>query len=245
MAAQPAAARRRRGAKRQARPEAAPARGPRGRAGAVWRSFSGLGVVIGALFFAASLTPSLIPRSFLLQGVLAGACFAVGYGVGAALLWLWDYLRAAGRAPRPAAQRHLGGGRPRRWSWSSPSPGARRSGRTRSAPASRCRRCTPAHPLEVMAIAAAVALVLILLGRLFLWVARVVRRRLARHVPERISRVRRPRSSRSRCSGASSTACCCAPSSTPPTSSSPPATRCSSPSTRRRPTRSAPAAPRR
>ena len=44
------------------------------------------------------------------------------------------------------------------------------------------------HPLEVMAIAAAVALVLILLGRLFLWVARVVRRRLARHVPERISR---------------------------------------------------------
>ena len=44
------------------------------------------------------------------------------------------------------------------------------------------------HPLEVMAIAAVVALVLILLGRLFLWVAGVVRRRLARHVPERISK---------------------------------------------------------
>ena len=44
------------------------------------------------------------------------------------------------------------------------------------------------HPLEVMAIAAVVALVLILLGRLFLWVARLVRRWLSRHVPERISK---------------------------------------------------------
>ena len=48
----------------------------------LWRSFSGLGLLLGALFFAASLTPSLIPRAYLLQGVLGGVCFAVGYASG-------------------------------------------------------------------------------------------------------------------------------------------------------------------
>src|SRR5690606_10676808 len=59
---------------------------------ALWRSFSGLGLMLGALFFAASLTPSLIPRSFPLQGVLGGVCLAAGYGLGVLTLWLWDYL---------------------------------------------------------------------------------------------------------------------------------------------------------
>src|SRR5690606_18595386 len=40
----------------------------------------------------ASLTPSLIPRSFPLQGVLGGVCLAAGYGLGVLTLWLWDYL---------------------------------------------------------------------------------------------------------------------------------------------------------
>ena len=40
-------------------------------------SLSGVGLMLGALFFAASLTPTLIPRSYLTQGVLAGACFAI------------------------------------------------------------------------------------------------------------------------------------------------------------------------
>ena len=44
------------------------------------------------MFLAASLTPSLIPRDFLLQGSLAGVCFAVGYGLGVLLGMLWDYL---------------------------------------------------------------------------------------------------------------------------------------------------------
>lgn len=38
-------------------------------------------LLIGVLFFSASLTPSLIPRSWLLQGVLAGAMMGVGYMV--------------------------------------------------------------------------------------------------------------------------------------------------------------------
>ncbi|WP_347140541.1 alpha/beta-hydrolase family protein [Paracoccus sp. SSK6] len=52
-------------------------------------TISGVGLVLGALFMAASLTPSLIPRSEGVQGVLAGICFAAGYGVAVLLRWIW------------------------------------------------------------------------------------------------------------------------------------------------------------
>ena len=45
-------------------------------------SFSFWGLVIGAMFFAASLTPSLLPRHFAVQGILSGLAFVAGYGVG-------------------------------------------------------------------------------------------------------------------------------------------------------------------
>jgi uncharacterized membrane protein len=56
------------------------------------QSLSGVGLVLGALLFAASLTPTLVPRSYLTQGALAGACFAIGYGAGVLWRWLWHYL---------------------------------------------------------------------------------------------------------------------------------------------------------
>ncbi len=56
------------------------------------QSLSGIGLVLGTLFFAASLTPTLVPRSFLTQGALAGTCFAVGYAAGVLWRWLWHYL---------------------------------------------------------------------------------------------------------------------------------------------------------
>ncbi|MFT3754772.1 MAG: alpha/beta-hydrolase family protein [Pseudoxanthomonas sp.] len=55
-------------------------------------SLCGTGLLLGALCFAASLTPSLVPRTWLTQGVLAGLCFAAGYGVGLLLRRLWRYL---------------------------------------------------------------------------------------------------------------------------------------------------------
>ncbi len=58
----------------------------------VWRSFSTAGLLVGTLFFAASFTPSLIPRAYGVQGVLAGVSFAAGYGVGVFSAWLWAYL---------------------------------------------------------------------------------------------------------------------------------------------------------
>ena len=47
------------------------------------------GLVLGTLFFAASLTPSLTPRITVAQAVLSGMCLAAGYGLGVLLRWLW------------------------------------------------------------------------------------------------------------------------------------------------------------
>jgi uncharacterized membrane protein len=63
-------------------------------------TFSYWGLVVATLFFAASLTPSLLPRHFAVQGLLSGVALAVGYGVGVFFLWLWGYLEL----PRPGVR---------------------------------------------------------------------------------------------------------------------------------------------
>jgi uncharacterized membrane protein len=50
------------------------------------------GLLLGAIFFALSLTPSLLPRTETVQGVLSGCCFAIGYGFGNLGHWLWGFL---------------------------------------------------------------------------------------------------------------------------------------------------------
>ncbi len=55
-------------------------------------SFSFVGLAVAGLFFAASLTPSLLPRHYAVEGVLAGAAAAVGYGLGKLLVALWHLL---------------------------------------------------------------------------------------------------------------------------------------------------------
>ena len=42
--------------------------------------FAGIG--FGALFFCLSLTPSLLPRGWLFQGLIGGVNAAIGYGIG-------------------------------------------------------------------------------------------------------------------------------------------------------------------
>ncbi len=42
-----------------------------------------VGVAFGALFFCLSLTPSLLPRDWLFQGLIGGINAAIGYGIGA------------------------------------------------------------------------------------------------------------------------------------------------------------------
>lgn len=58
----------------------------------LWRSFSAGGLLLGTLFFAAALTPTLLPRNFVTQGVLSGLSLAAGYKIGVFGHWLWTYM---------------------------------------------------------------------------------------------------------------------------------------------------------
>ena len=51
----------------------------------VARSASPIGLGAGLIFWLASLTPTLVPRGWIVQGVMSGACLAIGYGIGAAV----------------------------------------------------------------------------------------------------------------------------------------------------------------
>lgn len=57
-----------------------------------WKSFSIVGLLVGTLFFSASLSPSLVPRGAVLQGLLSGLTLAIGYSVGVFGSWFWGYL---------------------------------------------------------------------------------------------------------------------------------------------------------
>ncbi|MBF6165354.1 alpha/beta hydrolase [Streptomyces gardneri] len=48
-----------------------------------------VGLVIATVFFALSVTPSLLPRDWLFQGLISGINAAIGYGVGCLLEWLF------------------------------------------------------------------------------------------------------------------------------------------------------------
>ena len=153
----------------------------------VFRSLSLLGMVMGLTFFAASLTPSLMPRSYLVQGALSGISASVGYMIGTALIWLWFYLQL------PASDKSL---RLARWLigiaclllclaalwhatfwqnsirilWKMPP-------------------IASADPYWLAAVAAATFLVALIVGRLFRLACLVFSRWLSRVVPSRLSKV--------------------------------------------------------
>jgi uncharacterized membrane protein len=151
-------------------------------------SLSGVGLMLGALFFAAALTPTLIPRSYLTQGALAGGCFAIGYLAGVVWRRLWHYLEL-------------------------PEPSARARSIANALVAAGCllvlvislwrttewqngirivMKMAPvetAHPFKVCAIALTTFVVLLILGRLFALVARVLAAGTRRVIPPRIANV--------------------------------------------------------
>lgn len=153
-----------------------------------WRSLSLVGLVLGTLFFVASLTPTLIPRTYLTQGVLSGACFAVGYGIGVAWHWLWTYMElpeprqrllmavkiSAAAACAVIAILFL-------WQATEWQNSIRRL--------MRLEPVTSAHPFEVCFIAVVTFLVVIALARLFKGSARVISKASDRFVPRRVSKV--------------------------------------------------------
>lgn len=158
-----------------------------GGAASLWRSFSGLGLMIGALFLAASLTPSLIPRSFLLQGVLGGVCFAIGYGVGVLAREIWAWLELPFPNDRLArvltwAAAAVAAAIVLSFLWKA--TGWQNSIRLRMG----MDPVESARPIEVALIAAVVFVIVAMLGRLFARTFSLARRFVGRYVPERISR---------------------------------------------------------
>jgi uncharacterized membrane protein len=71
----------------------------------VWRP-SAIGLLAASLFFAASLTPSLVVRPPVLQGALGGIAAAVGYAAAALPVWAWRLMLLP--EPGPANRRRLG-----------------------------------------------------------------------------------------------------------------------------------------
>lgn len=65
-----------------------------------WRSFSFIGLAVAIVFFAASLTPSLLPRNFWVQGIESGVSLALGYLVGVLFVEFWLYLEL----PKPGVK---------------------------------------------------------------------------------------------------------------------------------------------
>ena len=50
------------------------------------------GAVVALLFFAFSLQPSMLPRTFLFQGLVSGITVVIGYALGVAGQWAWSFL---------------------------------------------------------------------------------------------------------------------------------------------------------
>ncbi|MED5813939.1 alpha/beta-hydrolase family protein [Mycolicibacterium sp. 050232] len=68
----------------------------------VWwsRHYTFFGTAVGLVFVWFSLTPSLLPRGPLFQGLVSGAAGATGYGLGVFGVWLVRYMRSAETSPR-------------------------------------------------------------------------------------------------------------------------------------------------
>ena len=153
---------------------------------AMWRWLSPPGVIIGTLFFALSLTPSLLPRSALMQGLVSGLSLAAGYALGSLGQTLWRYLELPppkGRGRRIVQVVALGAclvtaavflWKASDWQNSirvlmdmPPAEGTR--------------------PFMVGLTAVAVFVVVLLLARLFRFTYRSIARLFARYIPRRVS----------------------------------------------------------
>lgn len=63
------------------------------------RHYTFTGTAVGLVFIWLSLTPSLLPRGPLFQGLVSGAAGAFGYGLGVFVAWLVRYMRSKDSSP--------------------------------------------------------------------------------------------------------------------------------------------------
>jgi uncharacterized membrane protein len=65
------------------------------------RHYTFTGTAVGLVFLWLSLTPSLLPRGPLFQGLVSGAAGAIGYGLGVFAVWLVRYMGSKETSPPP------------------------------------------------------------------------------------------------------------------------------------------------
>jgi uncharacterized membrane protein len=70
------------------------------------RRYTFTGTALGLLFVLLSMTPSLLPRGPMFQGIVSGAAGAIGYGLGVFGVWLARFMQSRQTSP-PAP----------RWAW--------------------------------------------------------------------------------------------------------------------------------
>lgn len=148
----------------------------------------GSGVVLGSLCFIASLTPSLVPRGYVAQGVLAGVCFAAGYLLGVAAVALWRRLLL----PQIPDRWLLPSRRVLRWLCVIACLAAVWAVRGWQDSVRAVMNLPPmeeAHSLRLMLIAAVTFLALLLAGRAFAWVARRAGAAAQRIMPPPVARL--------------------------------------------------------
>ncbi|OBK84474.1 alpha/beta hydrolase [Mycolicibacter sinensis] len=63
------------------------------------RHYTFTGTATGLVFIWLSMTPSLLPRGPLFQGLVSGASGAAGYGLGVLIVWLVRYMRSKDTSP--------------------------------------------------------------------------------------------------------------------------------------------------
>jgi len=149
-------------------------------------SFSFVGMVFAALFFAASVTPSLLPRLYPVQGVLSGLALAIGYGVGVALMASYRFLELpepSGRV-RYVAKRAIVVLVPIVfvgfvWQMTSWQNSIREL--------MEMERLTTAYPFRVTGIAVALGAILVSVARVFRSCGNYVSSKLERFVPRKIA----------------------------------------------------------
>jgi uncharacterized membrane protein len=149
-------------------------------------TLSRVGFLVGLLFFCASLSPSLLPRVPVVQGLQSGLLFAVGYGLGFLGLLAWRFLElgeARGRSRYLATWITLGASGvlaaytlSRMTVWQNSIRGLMEMEPIESS-----------YPLTVLWVAAVTAVLILLITRVLIWVGKKATERINLVLPRRIS----------------------------------------------------------
>jgi uncharacterized membrane protein len=146
--------------------------------------FAVLPLLLGLVFFAASLTPSLIPRPWILQGALAGLVTAVGYLIGQLILSAWRAVELPRFTGRSAVIAHVVVAVPVLLLWVhnlSKAVAWQNSIRTRVS----LEPTEDVHTFWMLGVAIVVFLICFVIGVAVQWVFDTLRRHLYHYIPQR------------------------------------------------------------